>query len=156
MPLTYIRGACGLMPYGKRPLRRRLVSRVETSPRWNGSCGSLRLRHVGKTTFDYEKAPERCTSRGSKCDGARRGLADLANETPHLGAEFQQKIDRLGAATAPRFRCGVPSVASIVGSLLVSTFLVLFVASTAVVGSILVLALSDLVISRKRLSDVTT
>jgi len=40
--------------------------------------------------------------------------------------------------------------------LLVSTFLVLFVASTAVVGSILVLALSDLVISRKRLSDVTT
>ena len=46
-------------------------------------------------------------------------------------------------------------MASIVGGLLVTTFLILFVASTAVVGSMLVLALSDLVVSRKRPSDVT-
>ena len=47
-------------------------------------------------------------------------------------------------------------MASIIDGLLVTTFLILLVAATAVVGSMLVLALSDLVVSRKRPSDVTT
>ena len=41
-------------------------------------------------------------------------------------------------------------MASIVDGLLVTTFLILFIASIAVVGSMLVLALWDLVMSRKR------
>ena len=41
-------------------------------------------------------------------------------------------------------------LASIVDGLLVTTFLILFIASIAVVGSMLVLALWDLVMSRKR------
>ena len=45
---------------------------------------------------------------------------------------------------------------AIVDGLLVTTFLILFVASMAVVGSMLVLALSDLVLGRKRPSDVAT
>jgi hypothetical protein len=47
-------------------------------------------------------------------------------------------------------------VASIVHGLLVTTFLILLVAATAVVGSMLVLALFDLVVNRKPPSDVTT
>ena len=46
-------------------------------------------------------------------------------------------------------------MASIVDGLLVTAFLILLVASIAVVGSMLVLALCDLVVSRKRPSDVT-
>ena len=45
-------------------------------------------------------------------------------------------------------------MASIVDGLLVTTFLILFIASIAVVGSMLVLALWDLVMSRKRQPDV--
>ena len=45
---------------------------------------------------------------------------------------------------------------AIVDGLLVTTFLILFVASMAVVGSMLVLALSDLVLGKKRPSDLTT
>ena len=44
-------------------------------------------------------------------------------------------------------------LASIVDGLLVTTFLILFIASIAVVGSMLVLALWDLVMSRKRQPD---
>ena len=45
---------------------------------------------------------------------------------------------------------------AIVDDLLVTTFLILFVASIAVVGSMLVLALSDFVVGKKRPTDLTT
>ena len=44
---------------------------------------------------------------------------------------------------------------SIVESLLVTTFLLLFIASIAVVGSMVVLALANWVVGRKRPSDVS-
>ena len=44
---------------------------------------------------------------------------------------------------------------SIVDSLLVTTFLILFVASIAVVRSMVVLALADWVVGRKRRTDVS-
>ena len=92
-----------------------------------------------------KRAPTEADARNTR---AYRGL----NQCRQARLATPPRVHSLAAASRV---CGEPNLMAIINGLIVAVFLILLVASVAVVGSMIVLTLFDLALSRRRPSGIT-